>query len=149
MTRSTPHHASGIHRSHINFTYDAGTNGKGRLTGASDANHSMSWAYDTNGRVTGKSQIAALWPDPWGMAYQWRNDLDGNTVRSNNCLRSLFNPSHHIDRGQRYDDFERRDLRSIRPSANRWTWGDGTAEAPHLGWPSDGDLSTVVMQRRL
>jgi YD repeat-containing protein len=40
----------------INFTYDAGTNGKGRLTGAADGNHSMSWSYDSLGRVTGKSQ---------------------------------------------------------------------------------------------
>ena len=30
----------------INFTYDTGTNGVGRLTGAADANHSLSWAYD-------------------------------------------------------------------------------------------------------
>jgi YD repeat-containing protein len=27
----------------ISFTYDTGTNGKGRLTGASDASHSMAW----------------------------------------------------------------------------------------------------------
>ena len=40
----------------IGYTYDAGTNGKGRMTGASDANHSMSWAYDGLGRVTSKSQ---------------------------------------------------------------------------------------------
>lgn len=43
----------------IQFTYDVGTNGKGRLTGASDANHSMSWSYDTLGRVTGKGQTVA------------------------------------------------------------------------------------------
>src|SRR5271165_3750428 len=30
----------------INYSYDSGTNGIGRLTGASDANHSMSWTYD-------------------------------------------------------------------------------------------------------
>ena len=40
----------------IAYSYDAGTNGKGRLTGASDSNHSMSWAYDGLGRVTSKSQ---------------------------------------------------------------------------------------------
>jgi YD repeat-containing protein len=38
------------------FTYDTGTNGKGHLTGASDANHSLSFTYDAQGRVTGKSQ---------------------------------------------------------------------------------------------
>jgi hypothetical protein len=40
----------------ITYTYDAGTNGKGRLTGASDSNHSMSWTYDAQGRVIGKGQ---------------------------------------------------------------------------------------------
>ena len=40
----------------ITFTYDAGTNGKGHLTGASDANHAMAWTYDGLGRVTSKSQ---------------------------------------------------------------------------------------------
>jgi RHS repeat-associated protein len=45
----------------INLSYDTGTNGLGRLTGASDAYHSMSWGYDTHGRVTSKSQtITAL-----------------------------------------------------------------------------------------
>ena len=38
------------------LTYDSGMNGTGRLTGASDANHSLSWTYDAQGRVTGKSQ---------------------------------------------------------------------------------------------
>jgi len=40
----------------ITYSYDAGANGKGRLTGASDSNQSLSWAYDALGRVTGKSQ---------------------------------------------------------------------------------------------
>src|SRR5262249_54392508 len=42
----------------LTFSYDSGTNGKGHLTGASDANHSLSWSYDALGRVTGKTQIA-------------------------------------------------------------------------------------------
>src|SRR6201996_906898 len=40
----------------IAFAYDAGTNGIGHLTGASDANHSLAWSYDPQGRVIGKSQ---------------------------------------------------------------------------------------------
>ena len=35
----------------LTYSYDAGTHGKGRLTGASDANHSLSWTYDEQGRV--------------------------------------------------------------------------------------------------
>ncbi len=40
----------------ITFTYDAGTYGKGHLTGASDANHSLAFTYDAQGRVTQKNQ---------------------------------------------------------------------------------------------
>ena len=40
----------------IVFGYDAGTNGKGRLTSASDSQHSQAWTYDAQGRVIGKGQ---------------------------------------------------------------------------------------------
>jgi RHS repeat-associated protein len=40
----------------IAFTYDAGTHGVGRLSGASDANHSLGWTYDAQGRVASKTQ---------------------------------------------------------------------------------------------
>ncbi len=40
----------------VSFSYDAGVNGVGRLTGASDATHSMSWVYDGLGRATAKTQ---------------------------------------------------------------------------------------------
>ena len=38
----------------ITYTYDAGTNGKGHLTGASDGNHTIAWNYDSQGRVTAR-----------------------------------------------------------------------------------------------
>jgi RHS repeat-associated protein len=39
------------------FTYDTGVNAKGRLMGASDANHSLSFSYDDLGRLTNKTQV--------------------------------------------------------------------------------------------
>jgi RHS repeat-associated protein len=41
----------------LSYTYDAGTNGKGHLTGVSDANHSLSWTYDDQGRVLTATQV--------------------------------------------------------------------------------------------
>ena len=59
----------------INFTYDSGTNGAGRLTGASDANHSLSWVYDGHGRVTGKGLVIGSVTLSVGYSYaQWRLD---------------------------------------------------------------------------
>jgi RHS repeat-associated protein len=65
----------------LTFTYDAGTNGKGRLTGASDANHSLSWAYDTHGRVTGKGQTIGSLTKSVGYGY------------TNGDLTSMITPS--------------------------------------------------------
>ena len=47
---------SGVTDQTITYSYDQGTYGKGRLTGAADANHTMSWVYDPQGRVTSKTQ---------------------------------------------------------------------------------------------
>ncbi|WP_175597049.1 RHS repeat protein [Peristeroidobacter soli] len=41
----------------LTYTYDAGTYGKGRLTGVSDADHSLSWTYDDQGRVLTAGQV--------------------------------------------------------------------------------------------
>ncbi len=41
----------------ISYGYDAGINGKGHLTSASDNAHSLSWTYDAQGRITAKSQV--------------------------------------------------------------------------------------------
>jgi YD repeat-containing protein len=39
----------------VSYTYDAGTNGKGRRTGMSDASGTTAWVYDTQGRVTSQT----------------------------------------------------------------------------------------------
>ncbi|MEZ5513270.1 MAG: hypothetical protein R3F58_05290 [Steroidobacteraceae bacterium] len=52
----------------LTFGYDAGTNGKGRMTSASDANHSLAWVYDSLGRVTSKVRQWAAWRARWGTA---------------------------------------------------------------------------------
>jgi RHS repeat-associated protein len=52
-----------------NFSYDSGTHGIGRLTGASDANHSLAWTYDALGRVTGKDQTVGSLTKSIGYGY--------------------------------------------------------------------------------
>lgn len=41
----------------VSYTYDQGTNGKGRRTGMSDPSGSTSWEYDTRGRVTKETKV--------------------------------------------------------------------------------------------
>jgi YD repeat-containing protein len=45
------------------FTYDAGTNGAGRLTGAADATHSLSWSYLCSCQL-GSPQLRNLSSEP-------------------------------------------------------------------------------------
>ena len=65
----------------INYTYDSGAYGKGRLTGASDAHHTMAWTYNAQGRITGKSQTVASVTKSVGYGY------------TNDDLTSIVTPS--------------------------------------------------------
>lgn len=53
----------------IEYVYDAGTYGKGRLTGASDADHAIGWTYDALGRVTAKAQTVGAVTHTVGYGY--------------------------------------------------------------------------------
>jgi RHS repeat-associated protein len=125
----------------INFTYDAGTNGVGRLTGASDVNHSMSWAYDTHGRVTGKGQIVGGVTKSVGYAYS-NGDLtsfvtpSGQTVTytyTNHRVMSITINSTALLSGVTYDPFG---------PATGWTWGNSTSVS--RAYDEDGNPHQIL-----
>jgi RHS repeat-associated protein len=109
----------------INFSYDAGTNGIGRLTGASDANHALSWTYDALGRVTGKGQTIGTLTQSVGYGYS-NGDLislvtpSGQTVvysYTNHRIASITVNGTTILSSVTYDPFG---------PASAWTWGNTT-----------------------
>jgi RHS repeat-associated protein len=125
----------------INFTYDSGTNGVGRLTGASDANHLISWTYDTLGRVTGKGQTIGTVTESVGYAYT-NGDLaslitpSGQTVTytyTNHRVTSIAVNGTTLLSGATYDPFG---------PANAWTWGNSTAVT--RAFDQDGNPSQIV-----
>jgi RHS repeat-associated protein len=125
----------------INFTYDAGTNGVGRLTGASDANHSMSWIYDGLGRVTGKGQTISTVTKSVGYAFT-NGDLtslltpSGQTVTygyTNHRIASVSVNGTTILSGATYDPFG---------PANAWTWGNATTVS--RTFDEDGNPAHIV-----
>lgn len=125
----------------INFTYDAGTNGVGRLTGASDANHSMSWTYDTLGRVTGKGQVVAGVTKSVGYSYT-NGDLvtlvtpSGQTVTysyTNHQITSISVNSTTLLSGATYDPFG---------PVTGWTWGNSTSVT--RSYTQDGVPNQIV-----
>jgi RHS repeat-associated protein len=111
----------------IVLTYDAGTNGKGRLTGASDASHSMGWQYDALGRVNLKSQTVAGVTKSVGYSYT-NGDLITLTTPSGQSV--VYSYSNHritgisvngtaLLSGVVYDPFG---------PTRGWSWGNGTTE---------------------
>lgn len=109
----------------VSFTYDAGTNGNGRLTGASDANHALSWSYDPQGRVLNKSQTVGGVGQSVGYGY------------TNGNLTSLTTPSGQVI-GYTYTDGRVTGI-TVNGSTilhdvlyepfgpvRQWTWGNAT-----------------------
>ena len=138
---SASYSVGGVVDQTLNFTYDAGTNGKGRATGASDGNHSMTWSYDALGRVTNKSQTiggigksivyayangratSLLTPSGQSIAYSYDTigrpsgiTLNGNTLLSN-VAYDAFGP------------------------ISGWTWGNGTLTVRNFDL--DGRVSLI------
>jgi RHS repeat-associated protein len=124
----------------INFTYDAGTNGKGRLTGASDTSHTLSWTYDALGRVTGKGQTLGSVTKSVGYGYTNGDQTSlvtpsGQTITygyTNHRMTSVAVNGTTVLSGVTYDPFG---------PANAWTWGNSTTAS--RTYDSDGKISTI------
>lgn len=79
----------------ISFGYDVGANGIGRLTSASDANHSMSWSYDAQGRVTSKGQTVSTVTKTVGYGYT-NGNLTSMSTPSGQSVAYGYNLNHQI-----------------------------------------------------
>lgn len=126
----------------IAFTYDGGTNGKGHLTEASDANHSMAWAYDGLGRVTGKTQTIGT--VTLSLAYAYTNgNLTTLTLPSGRAVTYGYNANHQITSisvsgspvlgSVTYEPFG---------AVNGWTWGNGTNTV--RAYDADGNVQQIT-----
>jgi RHS repeat-associated protein len=134
---------SGVTDQTITYGYDAGTNQKGLLTSATDANHTLAWTYDTQGRVTGKGQTVGGVTLAMGYGYNTAGQLgnvqfpSGNTItfgyNSNGQVASLtLNGSTTLLSNLTYDPFG---------PITGWTWGNSTAAS--RGFDTDGKVTQV------
>lgn len=79
----------------LSFTYDQGTDGIGHLTGASDANHSMTFGYDALGEMTGMSQTVG--GVTRAISYGYTNgDLTSVTTPSGQTVTYGYNANHQV-----------------------------------------------------
>ncbi len=126
----------------ITFGYDSGTYGKGRLTSASDANHSLAWTYDFAGRVVGKGLTVGTVNKSVGYGYT-NADRTALVTPSGQSVGYSFNSNHQITSiavngttvlsGVTYEPFG---------GVNGWTWGDGTTTSRTFN--GDGLISQIV-----
>jgi len=134
---------AGVADQTITLTYDAGTNGKGHLTGASDANHTLTWAYDGPGRVITKTQTVGTVILTTGYGYT-NGDLTTISTPSGQTITYGYNSNHQITsvtlngttvilNSVTYEPFG---------SVNGWTWGNGTAAI--RTFDTDGYISQIA-----
>jgi RHS repeat-associated protein len=126
----------------ITFSYDAGTNGVGHLTGASDSSHSMSWTYDALGRVTGKGLTIGTVTKSVGFGYA-NGDLTALVTPSGQSVTYGYNTNHQVVSitvngttvlsGVTYEPFG---------GVNGWTWGNGSTTTRSFN--TDGLISQIV-----
>jgi RHS repeat-associated protein len=142
VTQIVYQNSGGVADQTLVFGYDSGTNGKGRLTSAADANHSLSWTYDALGRVTGKGLTLGTVVKSVGYGYA-NGDLTALTTPSGQGVVYGYNSNHQVTSitvngstllsGVTYEPFG---------GVDGWTWGDGTAVTRTFN--GDGLVSQIV-----
>jgi len=111
----------------IFYYYDAGSNGNGRLTGASDANHSLSWQYDALGRVIHRTQIVGNVTSGVGYTY---SDADLVALVTPSGQSVSFSYSNHQVKSIAINGTPLLSNVSYEPfgPVRGWSWGNGTIE---------------------
>lgn len=125
----------------INYTYDTGTNNKGRMMSMSDSSGSTSWAYDSIGRVVNRTQVMGVTKSV-GYVYDGMGRLttintpSGNTLTygydDDKVVSITLNGSTVILEDATYEPFS---------GTNGWEWGNGTLAVRSFN--ADGYLTAV------
>jgi RHS repeat-associated protein len=125
----------------ISYTYDSGTNQKGRLTRVTDASGSTSWSYDTQGRVLSRQQNMGV-TKTLGYSYDSAGRLQTLTLPSGNTIAYGYtdgkitsltlNGSTTILSNVLYQPFG---------STRGWTWGNSTLAIRE--YDTDGKITDI------
>ena len=125
----------------IAYTYDSGTNQKGRLTQLTDASGSTSWSYDTQGRVLSRQQSMGI-SKTLGYAYDSAGRLQTLTLPSGNTITYGYtdgkitsltlNGSTTILSNVLYQPFG---------PTRGWTWGNSTLAIRE--YDTDGKVTDI------
>ena len=126
----------------IAFTYDAGPNGKGHLTGVADANHTLRWGYDTLGRVISKSQTVGGITRTIGYTYV-NGNLTSIVTPSGQTIAYGYDSDHQVT-SITVNGTPLLTNVSYEPlgAVNGWTWGNGAAVT--RSYDQDGNIAQIA-----
>ncbi len=124
---STAFTLGGVTDQTLSYAYDTGTNGKGRLTEASDAAHSLAWSYDALGRITGMGQTVGGVTKSIGYGYT-NGDVTTITTPSGQTVTYAY--ANHQITGITINSTTLLTNAAYEPfgPVRGWTWGNSTSE---------------------
>lgn len=133
------------------FTYDQGANGVGHLTGASDANHSMSFGYDSAGEMTSLSQEVNIIAIRETVSYVYTNgDLSSLTTPSGQSITYSYDTGNHVN-GISVNGIPVVSSVAYEPfgPVQGWNWGNGsTGTTVTHTFDGDGDITGISNSER-
>ena len=125
----------------ITYTYDTGTNNKGRLMQVTDGSGSTSWTYTSLGRVASRTQVIGAVSKSVGYGYNSAGQLttlttpSGQTITygyANNRIASVTVNSTTVLDNVLYDPFG---------PARQWDWGNSTVAV--RSFDQDGNVDQI------
>jgi len=130
----------------VQFTYDSGVNGLGRLTGLSDETGNTAWSYEIHGRVAQKSQTIGTTTQKLGYAYDAYGRLAQISYPSGNTVNIAYDAA---GRPAQLALGNQTILTSLQYTAfgavKSWVWGNGQSYA--RSFDLDGRLAAYPLGR--
>lgn len=125
----------------IQFTYDTGTNGRGRRVAMADASGSTQWSHDAHGRVTGKTQTTGSISRTMGYAYNSEGQLQTITTPSGQLIGYTYSNGRVSGITINGAVLLSNALYSPFGPTRGWQWGNGTYTVRE--YDSDGRVTTI------
>lgn len=123
----------------VEYTYDQGMNGKGRLTGISDGSVALAWTYDAIGRVTQRAQTVDTVQLDVSYVYDTSGRLSSLTTPSGQVIGYTY--SNGRISGITVNQVSLLSQVSYQPfgATTGWQWGNGSATIRQ--YDTDGQLT--------
>jgi RHS repeat-associated protein len=125
----------------IHYTYDTGTNARGRLSSFSDGSGSTHYGFDSLGRIVSKSQTVGTVTSTISYGYNAAGQLTSTTTPSGQVIGYSYSNSRISGITVNGAPLLSNVLYAPFGPTRGWTWGNGTLTVRE--YDSDGRLTTI------